>query len=130
MMMIIIIMLILFNSVAASPILNYPPSSCPLRGITTIHVMNLKRMPERLAAFEMRSGLDASQYHHFEAVDFTALRLDVFQYIAGLFNRNIFGSGTPMIAEALSHLTLWQHIATTQNEMHLVFTDDAAFVDG
>ena len=87
-------------------------------------------MPERLAAFEMRSGLDASQYHHFEAVDFKALRLNTFQYLDGLFNRNIFGSGTPMIAEALSHLTLWRHIATTQNEIHLVLTDDAAFVDG
>ena len=86
-------------------------------------------MPERLAAFEMRSGLDASQYHHFEAVDFTALRLDAIEYIAGLFNRNIFGSQTTMIAEALSHLTLWRHIAATQNEMHLVLMDDAVFVD-
>ena len=78
----------------------------------------------------MRSGLKRNEYHHYEAVNHTSVGIKDIEYLAKLFNRNAFGSETAIIAEALSHLTLWRHIASTQNEMHLVLTDEAVFVDG
>ena len=52
------------------------------------------------------------------------------QSVERLFEANIFDFDPVIEAEALSHLTLWRHIAATKNEMHLVLTDSTEFVDG
>ena len=39
-------------------------------------------------------------------------------------------SRAAVIGCALSHLTLWQHVASTVNQQHLIFEDDANFVEG
>jgi GR25 family glycosyltransferase involved in LPS biosynthesis len=102
-----------------------------LRGIKDIHVINLKSEPGRLEAFQQRSGLKHGQFHRFEVIDHRALSVQPFvkKLIDKLFSKNIFQSDTRIIARALNHYTLWRHIATTTNELHLIFEDSAEFVE-
>ncbi len=44
-----------------------------------------------------------------------------------LFRNNNFNYQAGVVGCALSHYELWQHIASTDNELHLIVEDDAIF---
>ena len=46
-----------------------------------------------------------------------------------LFKNNRYNSSATRIGCALSHYTLYRHIAATNNELHLVLEDDSQFID-
>jgi hypothetical protein len=125
----------LYSTTAKTTQLSYPPPNSPLRGIKEIHVLNLKSAPNRLHEFMQRSGLTRDQFHLFEAIDIAELSTIHFNEvstshaaISHVFRGNIFGWDTMYIAEALSHYTMWQHIADwTTDEMHLVMEDGVEF---
>jgi hypothetical protein len=108
-------------------VLSFPATQCPLKGINVIHVISPARFPDRLRLFTKRSGLEARHFHHFEAVDELSLRRESISALSILFRYNIFGWNTKYMADALSHLTLWRHIASTEREFHLIIQDDALF---
>ena len=90
--------------------------------------MNLNRRADRLAKFKASSGLQEDEYHRFEAFDGKTLTWN--DDIQRLFHSNRYGSSRGIIGCALSHYSLWKHIASTNGELHLVLEDDAEFVGG
>ena len=105
----------------------YNSTQSPLSKINHIHVITKARAhPDAFETFLHRSGLSAEHVHKYEAIESVVATPD----ISKIFAQNAFGWNMTLIGEGMSHLTLWRHIASTQNEMHLVLTDDAAFVDG
>ena len=116
---------------AAHPSYNllYSASRKPLLGVDGMYVINLNKRVDRLAKFKASSGLDDDEYHRFAAIDSTALTWT--DEIHRLFHRNRYGSSRGgIIGCALSHYSLWKHIASTNGELHLVLEDDAEFVEG
>jgi len=99
----------------------------PLRGIDGVHVINLDRRPDRLESFMERSGLKPEEFNRFRAFDGKEIRWN--PEIDRLFRANKFGSRAARIGCALSHLALYRHIASTENELHLILEDDALFED-
>ena len=112
---------------ADSDVLNNTATRQPLKGIDGIYVINLDRRPDRLQSFKERSGLVDADFHRFSAVD--GKRLKWTPEINDLFRNNNFGWQAARIGCALSHYTLYQHIASTEDELHLVLEDDAQFID-
>ncbi len=111
------------NFAARSEYLHNTATQRALGGVDGIYLINLKRRSDRLRKFKQVSQLYDNEFHVFEAVDGKALEwTDELQY---LFRNNDFDYRTGIAGCALSHLHLWQHIATTQNELHLIFEDDA-----
>lgn len=110
-----------------SSVLSYNASSNPLYGINGIFVINLDRRPDRLKAFMKRSSLTATDFHRFSAIDGRNLTWN--NEINSLFINNKFLSRASRIGCAMSHLTLYRHIANTTNERYIIFEDDAYFAD-
>jgi hypothetical protein len=109
--------------------------SSPLRGVNAIHAIVSEGPTKKTENYKI--FLNSSQYrtHDIKHVIYSK---PVFfkrqknnqRSVDKLFEPNIFGSDPVIEAEALSYLTLWQHIASTQNEIHLVLTEEVAFVAG
>jgi hypothetical protein len=99
-----------------------------LSGVDGVYVINLARRPDRLQAFKSSSGLRDNEFHRFDAIDGSTLVWN--PELQRLFGHNDFNSRAAVVACTLSHYTIWQHIAETSDELHLVFEDDATFVDG
>ena len=112
---------------ADSDVLNNTATRQPLKGIDGIYVINLDRRPDRLQSFKERSGLGDADFHRLSAVDGKTLTWS--QDIHYLFRQNRFKWHAARIGCALSHYTLYQHIASTEDELHLVLEDDAQFID-
>ena len=68
-----------------------------------------------------------NQYHRFAGID--GKKLTWTPEINALFKNNKYNSTAGRVGCALSHLTLWRHIASTKNQLHLVLEDDALFLD-
>lgn len=98
-----------------------------LKGLDGVYVINLKRRADKLQQFRHLSGLRDNEFHVFEAVDGHALVWNA--EIDALFRNNTYGSRSGVVGCALSHYRLWQHIASTNDELHLIFEDDAEFVE-
>lgn len=110
---------------AASANLHYTAGAPVLRKVDGIYVINLKRRPDRLKTFLESSQFKASDVHVYEAVDGRALTLT--DNIKTLFGNCDYKYHRGYISATLSHYGLWQHIAATHNELHLVLEDDAKF---
>ena len=92
-----------------------------LTGLDGVHVVNLKRRPDRLQLFMQQSGLRRGEFHHHHAVDAETMAWDpMMQELYG--DRNL-------AALTLSHMHIIKRIAATQNELHLILEDDASFAD-
>ena len=99
----------------------------PLDNIDGIYTINLKRRPDRLQSFFERSGLARSDVHVHEGVDgqlFTEWTDDL-EFLFGNLRFVLFKGE---YGAALSHFSLWQHIASTENQHHLILEDDCHFV--
>ena len=98
-----------------------------LTGLDGVHVVNLKRRPDRLQLFMQQSGLRRGEFHQHHAVDAARvpdmMGLDQLFSDAGVFN------DANVVAHALSHMHIIKRIAATQNELHLILEDDASFAD-
>ncbi len=108
--------------------------SSPLRGINAIHAIVREGPTKKNKNYKISLKSSQLRSHDIKNVIYSEPLLEKLQNkdqksVERLFKANIFDSDPVIEAEALSHLTLWRHIASTQNEMHLVLTDDAAFVD-
>ncbi len=109
--------------------------SSRLRGVNAIHSIVSEGPTKKNKNYKIFLKSSQLRSHDIEHVIYSEPLLEKLhnrdqQSVERLFKANIFASDPVIEAEALSHLTLWRHIAATQNEMHLVLTDDAAFVDG
>ena len=109
------------SSTAQSQFLRNNATSKPLKGIDGVYVINLDRRPDRLARFKNSSGFKDDEFCRLSAYDSTSIKWT--PEILTLFQHNVFNSIATIAACALSHLQLWRHIATTKDEMHLVFED-------
>ena len=109
----------------------------PLDKVHGIYVVNLRRRPDRLAEFFSRNNLGRSDVHVFEAVDGE----DIPHWSPALemmFSRPKHLMSRGEVACAMSHLALWQHIATFassslsqaegESALHLIMEDDARFI--
>ena len=110
---------------AQSKYLRNNATNAPLKGIDGIYLINLDRRPDRLARFKESSGLNLTDYYRFSAVDGATLRWS--PELQRIFGKNKVNSRAALLACSISHIKLWRHIASTKNEMHLVFEDDAVF---
>ena len=123
-----------YHKVSLTPLLahtehlHYHPTTNPLDGVNGIHVINLKRRPDRLAAFFNSSGFTADTINVFEAVDAQALPATWTTELEQLFGNNHYISKRTLLACSWSHYKLWQHIAATKDEYHMIFEDDGIFV--
>eukprot|EP00039_Didymoeca_costata_P014958 m.247400 g.247400 ORF g.247400 m.247400 type:complete len:396 (-) comp16126_c0_seq30:1354-2541(-) len=113
---------------ADSKFLSYSGSLRPFEGIDGAYVINLKRRPYRLQQFLENSTLSRERIHVLEAYDGESLTWS--DGISTLFGNNKFGSARGIIGTALSHFSLWRHIATIETQFHMVFEDDAKFLGG
>ena len=120
---------------AHSNLLQYTGTTMPLDGVRGIYVVNLRRRADRLADFFSHNKLAASDVHVFEAVDGEEIT-SWSPTLEAMFSRpkNLMSRGE--VACALSHLALWQHIATfastaqpadDEDSLHLIMEDDARF---
>ncbi|EDQ84246.1 uncharacterized protein MONBRDRAFT_39358 [Monosiga brevicollis MX1] len=105
-----------------SKYLTYFPQRPLLEGIDGVYVINLRRRPDRLHGFLQRSNVDPDSIHIFSAFDKRELAWS--QSLRRLFAGNRFHSRRAVIAKALSHFTLWRHIATSEQQYHLILEDD------
>jgi len=105
----------------------YSASRKPLQSIDGAYVINLSRRPDRLQRFMANSSFSRESVHVFDAFDGQALKWS--SGIETLFGTNKFNDARGMIGCALSHFAIWRHIATTENEFHAIFEDDAIFVE-
>lgn len=96
-----------------------------LTGIDSVHVINLERRGDRLQQFFSNSGLSQDEVNVFTAVD--KLTLSMTDPIKKMFELSDYSYRRGIVACALSHLSLWEHIAATKNQTHLIFEDDAVF---
>ena len=94
--------------------------------IADVHVINLKRRPDRMERFLALSGLKPHEYHRFDAKD--GLELHWTKQLEQLFRTNTFGSLANPIGCALSHYLIWERIAAAGDEMHMVLEDDNEFI--
>jgi GR25 family glycosyltransferase involved in LPS biosynthesis len=67
--------------------------------------------------------LEDEDFHLFEAVSWNP-------ELERIFKNNRYGSAHGVVGCAMSHYTLWKHIATTKNQLHLILEDDAIFKQG
>ena len=114
---------------AHSSFLTYAATASPLAGIDAVYVLYHKANHAALDQFYSSSGLLPSEVHAYEMFDRTDLR----KWTSGLetiFGGNTFNSRRSIVAHALSHFTLWRHIATTTDQLHLVIEDSATFAPG
>lgn len=106
-----------------------PEAEAPL----DVRVINLERRPDRLATFlgqlheHAGPGL-ASRFRRLDAVDGRGLELT--DEIRHLFRGNRFGFRRGVVAAALSHLRLWEEVASAGRGVCLVFEDDAVIGEG
>ena len=110
-----------------SKYVQYSASRKPLQSIDGAYVINLSRRPDRLQRFMANSSFSRESVHVFDAFDGQALKWS--SGIETLFGTNKFNDARGMIGCALSHFAIWRHIATTENEFHAIFEDDAIFVE-
>ena len=94
-------------SVYAEPILPVPAKA--LDGLDGVYIINLKRRPDRLAAFWKSSGLSSDSVHVVEAVDGSQIT-EWNDLLEEKFSRNKMNSVATLFACALSHYKLWKHI--------------------
>lgn len=73
--------------------------------------------------FYRSSNLNPATIHEYLAQ--SPERLNQIQDLATLFSQSDFYSQHEHIASSLNHFRLWQHIATTNNERHVIFEDSA-----
>jgi GR25 family glycosyltransferase involved in LPS biosynthesis len=106
-----------------SKYLQYKPTAPLLDEVDGVYLINLQRRQDRLYSFLQRSALDASKLHITTAFDGQELTWS--PSLRKLFAGNHFHSRRALAAKGLSHFTLWRHIASTQDEFHLVLEDDA-----
>lgn len=92
-----------------------------------IFVINLARRPDRWRKWE-KAALKAEvpPYQRWEAVD--ARKLAPSAEIFHLFRNNDFQNRSGVIACALSHFSVWQHIVKQQLPYGIIFEDDANFI--
>ena len=88
-------------------------------------MINLKRRPDRLNRFKLLSGLEDTEFELFEAIDGKKLTWN--DELQRLFKNNNFESLAGVVGCCLSHFNVWKQIASTENQLHLVFEDDANF---
>lgn len=111
---------------STSKFLQYRGETMPLKGISGMYVINLKRRSDRLQEFFRSSGLARTDVHIQEAFD--GRQLVWSDGLATLFGRSKFGRKRGVIGCALSHFAIWRHVATTENQYHIIFEDDAQLV--
>ena len=89
-----------------------------------MYLVNLKRRPDRYASFMETCGFSADTIHvhyGFDGKNVTEWTPE----LQRLFHDNRFNSLVGIIGAAMSHYSLWKHIATTENQHHLIIEDDA-----
>lgn len=111
-----------------SKYLTYNATRSKLSKVDGVYVVNLKRRPDRLETFKKLSGLEDEDFHLFEAIDGKSLSWN--PELERIFKNNRYGSANGVVGCAMSHYSLWKHIATTKNQLHLILEDDAIFKQG
>jgi GR25 family glycosyltransferase involved in LPS biosynthesis len=96
-------------------------------GIDEIILINLKRRHDRLQLFKQRSHLTDDQFTRLDAFDGKLLRWH--EELDKIFRNNKFGSHASQIGCPMSHLSVWQRIASSNCKLCLVLEDDALFSD-
>ena len=94
-----------------------------LNGVDAVHLINLERRQDRRQQFFQNSTFPQESVNIFKAID--KLSISLSGPIQRLFEHSDYNYRRGIVACALSHFSLWLHIAATQNEFHLVFEDDA-----
>ena len=84
-----------------------------LDGLAGVYIINLKRRPDRLAAFWKSSGLSNDSVHVVEAIDGNQMT-EWNDVLEEKFARNKMNSVATKLACALSHYKLWKHIGLKQ----------------
>ena len=103
-------------------------STSPLLGVDEIILINLKRRQDRLQLFKQRSHLTDDQFTRLEAFDGKLLRWN--EELDKIFRDNTVLWHAPEIGCAMSHLSVWKRIASSNCKLCLVLEDDALFSDG
>ncbi len=101
------------------------PSQQVLDKIGQIHVLNLKRRPDRLKNFKKvnKHIVDFANVKVEIAVDGMSLQLT--PAIVKMFRTNDFGMRPGIVGCALSHINMWTKFLTSQDEYLIVIEDDA-----
>lgn len=101
-----------------------PHSAKPvLNGINGVHLINLERRKDRFDQFFAHSSFPKDTVNIFAAID--KLSLTMTEPIRKMFEFSDYNYRRGIVACALSHFSLWSYIASTTNEFHLIFEDDA-----
>jgi GR25 family glycosyltransferase involved in LPS biosynthesis len=100
----------------------------PIKGISDVVVVNLKRRPDRLKEFMTNNKDIASIVGIHEAVDGRSITLT--PSIARVLRPNGFFWKKGMAGCSLSHLALWHKLAVSNDKAYLVFEDDAKLLPG
>ncbi len=92
----------------------------------TIVVLNLKRRPDRWAAWVKEAErVGISNYNRWEAIDGGTLHFTT--EIEYLFRDNDFNMRKNVVGCALSHMNIWLHVVENKIPSLIVFEDDARF---
>ena len=98
------------------------------KGVDGVYVVSSLKKIDRLGSFLGNFGLSYNDVHVHEATEADDITHWTKDLIA-LFGRNTFGSNRYDMAESLTHYKLWQHIATTDNQLHIIFGDNSVMAD-
>lgn len=94
-----------------------------LVGVDSVHLVSLQRRQDRRDLFFRNTSFPPESINVFPAVDKLELRLT--GPIRRLFEHSDYNYRRGIVACALSHFSLWLHIASTENQLHMVLEDDA-----
>ncbi len=122
----------LLNSLQLAPTISRIIRGHNLLNQTPIHLINLDRRADRLDEFMQRVSLAsgdrlASRIERFSAID--GQDLEMTPEIMHMFRGSDLPLRRSQTACALSHLSLWIELISSEHDRYIIFEDDAFFAD-